>query len=614
MGLSGLDVLEQILGEFARAERVQTDWVTEGGRRATLTVDRLYPEVGLAIRFTGSGGSGSGAGARAGEHDGVVLVEMEANGPVSGETLDEIRRALGAAARRVAQRRGSARIKGTLMPRIAAAKATCEEVIGALGQEGASTVRSGRRKVWKGRFNRGGLRAAATLLRGLAGYPWAAVGLFIILALVGVSVCTMIVLPYDEMITLWRSGGDVWTHNPRGVPPAWVNLCRGESLPSTITMSSLDGGLGRNLGAEEPGAVRKETTVISEDMTRIVIAFPFEFKHGAFPQDLSATVKTTYEEKKPMVSFNWVTPDGREMELASEAIGRSYTYRLSLDERLRRRMDGQEPVEAVFAAPGVEPAIPLEGPYELQVQTFVFEEGGDADAEFVLYGQVHGWAGTDSRRRDLLIPLLWGMPVALAFGIVAAIGTSVSAVAVAGVGTWFGGWVDSLVQRISEVAMLLPILPVSLLVYTLYSKSVWAVLGVIVLLSGLGQAVKSYRAIFLQVREEGYVEAAQAYGAPDRRIVLRYLIPRIAPVVLPQLIILVPSYVFLEATLAVLGVSDPVLPTWGKLIVEGLSRGIHTGELHVLLQPLGLLLLIAIAFILVGVALELVFEPRLRKN
>ncbi len=469
-----------------------------------------------------------------------------------------------------------------------------------------------RGEILRERVNQGGAGVVATL-RGLTQYPLAAVGLFVILAMVGLSICTVVVLPYDEMIQLWRGSTEIWMRNPRAVPPAWVNLLRRETLPTTIRMSSghlssereTDGGV---------GPVTKETTAISDDMTEILIAFPFDYEHDAFPQDLGVFVRTSFDEKLPMVAFMVVTPDGREIELRSEMVERSYAYRVSQDERLLRRLRVDDQVEGVFAAPGVEPRTPLKGRYELQVKTYVFEEEADASAEFVLYGRVHGLAGTDARRRDLLIPLLWGMPIALAFGFVAAVGTSLSAIVAAGIGAWFGGTADSLLQRVSEVSMLLPFLPVSLMVYTMYTKSIWAILGIAVLVISLGQTVKTYRAVFLQLKESPYVEAAQAYGASGWRIVFRYLVPRVVPVFIPQLVILIPSYVFLEATLTVLGVTDPVLPTWGKLVVDGLSRGIHTGELHLLLQPLALLLLIAFAFILVGVALERVFEPRLREK
>jgi peptide/nickel transport system permease protein len=435
----------------------------------------------------------------------------------------------------------------------------------------------------------------------MARYPSAVVGLLIIVALIGVSIYTVIAIPYDEMIELWRGTEDVWSRNPKNALPAWVNLLRKDDLPSTIVLNTRD------------GTASKRVTAVSEEMTEITISFLFDFPYGEFPQDLSVYVDAQYDEKWPLLSLTWLTPDGREIEVASSSIHSSYTYHLSLDERLRRRLGERLPMQALFADPSAETLVPLKGTYELRASAFVFEEDADVDAEFVLYGRVYGLAGTDHRRRDLTVPLLWGMPVALAFGLLAAVGTSVSTMVIAAVGTWFGGWVDSLVQRITEVNMILPFLPVSLMIYTLYSKRFWAILGVTVLLSIFGSATKNYRAIFLQMKQEPYIEAARAYGASGWRVIFRYLIPRIIPVLVPQLVILVPGYVFLEATLAFLGVSDPVLPTWGKLIVEGLSYGLHREAYHLVLEPLSLLVLVGLAFVMLGLALERIFDPRLRE-
>ncbi len=100
---------------------------------------------------------------------------------------------------------------------------------------------------------------------------------------------------------------------------------------------------------------------------------------------------------------------------------------------------------------------------------------------------------------------------------------------------------DSAIQRITEVNLILPVLPILIMIGTFYSRSIWVMLGVIILLSIFGAAIKTYRAIFLQVRTSPYIEAAQAYGASNRRIVFRYLMPRIMPLVIPSLVILVPG-------------------------------------------------------------------------
>ena len=249
----------------------------------------------------------------------------------------------------------------------------------------------------------------------------------------------------------------------------------------------------------------------------------------------------------------------------------------------------------------------------MRVEATVFEEGDDLDAEFVMFGKVSGWAGTDHRRRDLSIALLWGTPIALAFGLLAAVGTTITTMVISAIGVWYGGWLDEIIQRVTEVNLILPVLPILIMVGTFYSKSLWLMLGVIILLSIFGGGIKTYRAIFLQVKASPYIEAARAYGAGNVRIIFNYLIPRIVPLLLPQFVILVPSFVFLEAALAFLGLGDPMLPTWGKVINEANSNGaLHVGQYYWVLQPSVLLMLTGLAFAMVGYSLDRVFNPRLR--
>jgi peptide/nickel transport system permease protein len=110
------------------------------------------------------------------------------------------------------------------------------------------------------------------------------------------------------------------------------------------------------------------------------------------------------------------------------------------------------------------------------------------------------------------------------------------------------------------------------------------------------------------------MEAAQAYGASNQRMILHYLVPRITPVLIPQLVIMVPVFVFYEATLAFLGVSDPYLPTWGKTIYEALSNANFIDYSYWFLEPIGLMMLTSLAFLMVGFALERIFNPHLRTS
>ena len=442
-------------------------------------------------------------------------------------------------------------------------------------------------------------------LREIVKYPSVIVGLSIIALFIGIAIYTVIAIPYDEALRLWRGGEDVWYDHPKNARPIWVDWFTGDALPRTITASSQD------------EAVTKTTQVLSQEMTDVSFSLVFDYPYDGFPQELSLFFETEYEEKLPYASLTWITPDGRAVRIGDFSIEGDHTYRLSQDTKLQRRLGSEQPEKALFAdpnSPDPETSPPLKGTYEMQISTLVFGKDDDIDAELVIYGQVQGLAGTDHRRRDLMVALLWGTPIALSFGLLAAAGTSLTTMFFAALGTWFGGWLDELIQRITEINLVLPVLPILIMVGTFYSKSIWTMLGVIILLSIFGGAVKTFRATFLQVKQDPYIEAAQAYGASNARIIFLYLIPRIIPLLLPGLVVLVPSFVFLEASLSVLGLGDPVLPTWGKIINDAYNNGaLFQGHYYWLLEPSLLLMLTGLSFSLVGFALDRVFNPKLRE-
>jgi len=85
-------------------------------------------------------------------------------------------------------------------------------------------------------------------------------------------------------------------------------------------------------------------------------------------------------------------------------------------------------------------------------------------------------------------------------------------------------------------------------------------------------------------------------------------------VLIPGLVSGIPAYVFLEASLALLGLGDPVLPTWGKLINDAYANGaLYNGQYYWILEPALLLMLAGLAFAMVGFALDRIFNPRLRE-
>jgi peptide/nickel transport system permease protein len=184
---------------------------------------------------------------------------------------------------------------------------------------------------------------------------------------------------------------------------------------------------------------------------------------------------------------------------------------------------------------------------------------------------------------------------------------------IAAVGVWYAGWVDATIQRLTELNAILPGLPILILVATFYSRSLVVMLAVIILLGIFSLGIKVYRSIFLQMRGSAYIEAARAYGASNARIIFRYMIPKALPVLIPQFVLLIPSMVFLEATLAILGLGDPTLPTWGKVLNDAFESGaLYKGYYHAVLLPSLLLVFAGLGFAMLGYGLDHIFNPKLR--
>ena len=430
-------------------------------------------------------------------------------------------------------------------------------------------------------------------------YPSAVLGLLVVFLLIFTAVYAMIKIPYTEAINMWRGGEDVWYQNPKFAAPAWINLFSKQKYAESFSVGTADGTMEKIV---DPGA---------EGTATYTMNYAFDFQYDLYPQDMILYITSTFQEKQPFISLEWVTPDDRTIRIANLAISRDQTYRFSQDEKLKTKLKTENVIPALFSLPDA--TVPAKGRYQLLITGATFEPESDINVELVVHGQVFGLAGTDHARRDLVVPLLWGAPVALAFGLIASLGTAVLTMIISAVGAWYGSWLDELIQRITEVNLVLPFLSILIMIGTFYSRSIWVILGAVIALSIFTGAIKGYRSIFIQLKESMYVEAARAYGASGPRIVFTYMIPRMIPLLIPGLVLSVPSFVFLEAGLAVLGLGDPVLPTWGKMINDAQNNGaLYRGYYYWILEPTFLLMITGLGFAMLGFALDRVFNPKLR--
>lgn len=445
-------------------------------------------------------------------------------------------------------------------------------------------------------------------------YPSAIFGLAVIFILLAGSIYAVTVLPYgqygqeygQERMTGYRV-------IPRTAMPSWMNVFHDTPMLSTLVMKEDSPEASVSTRTLENGWVEKTNT------------FTFDYSYEKIPSEIFLYLDPDYIERVPFVSLEWIYPDGTTLMLKDKAISANTSYdfesgitpRQILNKNPKWKdwftLTGLYPTPAfnlLFAEPGSSELILQRGNYRLTVTSLLFEKGSDVQPQLVLLGQVYGLAGTDYARRDLMVPLFWGMPFALLIGLVGTLITTLVAMLLPAIGVWFGGWADNLIQRLTEINMVLPSLPIAVLTNVLFGWNIWVILGIVVVLNTFGSPIKTLRSAFLQAKEALYIESARAYGASDFRIITHYLVPRILPVLIPLLISQVPSFIFLEATLGFFNIKSNY-PSWGRIIYEGLTRGALYGSPFWVLEPIFLLLLTSLAFAMLGSALERILNPRM---
>jgi peptide/nickel transport system permease protein len=231
----------------------------------------------------------------------------------------------------------------------------------------------------------------------------------------------------------------------------------------------------------------------------------------------------------------------------------------------------------------------------------------------VLGGTVFGLMGTDAVGRDLAEGLLFGLPVALTIGLAASLLSTLIGACLGLVSGYAGGWTDTLIQRISDVVVNIPVLPLLIFMVFVFRAQLWLIMLVLVAFGWPGLTIM-VRAMVLQLRSSPEVESAVTLGASRSRILARHVFPHIAPFVFAQLIFFAPAAILAEAGLSFLGLGDPSLPTWGQILEHGFrSGGVFLGYWWWVVPPGLLIVLTALTFMLLALGMETVVDPRLRR-
>jgi len=256
----------------------------------------------------------------------------------------------------------------------------------------------------------------------------------------------------------------------------------------------------------------------------------------------------------------------------------------------------------------------LPGSYVLKIAFASRDDQMQASLErLVVVGGCYGLLGTDVYGRDLLQGVLYGVRWALVIGLLVSVASVLWGGVYGVVGGYFGGVVDEVLLRVAQIVYSMPVLPILILLSALLKPSIWYLVLLLIVFGWPSTALVT-RSMALQVKEEVYVEAARAIGASHARIVLFYVLPQVLPYLFASIALSVPGAVLTEAALSFLGLTDPSVITWGKILSEAEAAAATINGYWWWVLPPGLMItLVGATFILLGYSLDAVLNPRLRR-
>lgn len=464
-----------------------------------------------------------------------------------------------------------------------------------------------------------------------------------------------------------------WSLNPKLVPPCWVNYLTHEGRTPTTNLSYVTVSDYWQVKAEEAWQVKRSELVsmgitdesllnklkedlygrIREELEGRGLSYFFEYNYSwsVPPQDLAFVVRSLGKDRVANVTAVIFRPDGAglefilsemvELHLGEERIlkvsfSKDFVERLIRD-YLSARTDSEtlkvlrdqidyglrSPVEVLFygelgSGGKVALTAPTLGTYRVRIDVIFPEtiEAADIEAKLRVLGSCYGLLGTDDMGRDNFWTLLAGSAVALLIGLPYALLSRLTGLLYGAISGFYGGTVvDIVMQRICEVVYSMPFLPFIIMISYIMRETIGAqigiaqIIGLLLVFGWPGVAIVS-RSMALSIREELYVEAAVAIGATNTRIILRYIVPQLMPYFFASVMLATPGAILTEVFLSVLGLTDPNMPSWGKMI-SGAQLTVHAWWW--IIPPGIAITLTGLAFMFLGYSIENATNPKRRR-
>jgi ABC-type dipeptide/oligopeptide/nickel transport system permease subunit len=420
----------------------------------------------------------------------------------------------------------------------------------------------------------------------------------------------------NQSLNEWNSG--TWKSNYPDLTSVSYNTEEGFSYTASSTA---------NLGCMQISYQPKNS--ISLEPVEVTVSRQFTYPYNQPPESFLIPISLKVEGT-PYANVSVLFSTFRENEtkvflVASERINSTSQYTnielSSLDPQIAQNVGLDPPQDRIFASPGkfnfsIQVVFPPNTPGKVYVD----------DVNCLVYGNVFGIMGTDNSLPypgDIFSLLVYGSRVSLVVGILTAVLSTLIGLFLGLASGYIGGLLDEGIMRFADLLLVLPTLPLFIVLMealrtTGVAVSMWNII-IILTFFGWMSFARSVRSMVLSIRERAFIEAAKASGAGKLHIINRHIIPNVFALVYITLAMAVPGAIITEASLSWLGLGDPTLASWGKILydfnVSGVAVTAGLTEYWFWIFPACIaIMILALAFVLVGFALDEILNPRLRER
>jgi peptide/nickel transport system permease protein len=224
------------------------------------------------------------------------------------------------------------------------------------------------------------------------------------------------------------------------------------------------------------------------------------------------------------------------------------------------------------------------------------------------------WLGTDELGRDVFRATISGAGISLFIGLVATAISVVVGTLVGMIAGYFLGLSDAILMRITDFFLVLPTLPLIITLAALFGQST-PILILVIGLTSWPSTARIVRSQVLSLRERQFITRVRSLGATDYRIITSHLLGNVMPLILANTVLVIAAAILAEATLAFLGLGDPVRVSWGTMLHFAFESGATgRGAWWYVLPPGVGIVLVVLAFVLVGHTVDEILNPRLRNR